>query len=74
MIFSNFNGTKSGGPLSWGTRLMEKVILGVGKQCKVQFSLESRIAQLNQSISSKKNTFYSLFSYYSVIPTPWRFE
>ena len=60
MIFSNFNETKSGGPLSWGTRLMEKVILGVAG---VQFSLGSGIAQLctNQSIAARKTYFKHFF-------------
>ena len=46
-----------------GTRLMEKVILGVGEQCKVQFSLGSGIAQLciNQSIAARKTYVNNIF-------------
>ena len=67
MIFSNFNGTKSGGPLSWGTRLMEKVILGVaGAVQSAVFTGKwnlSRIAQLctNQSIAARKTCFKHFF-------------
>ena len=57
MIFSNFNGTKSGGPLSWGTRLMEKVILGVaGAVQSAVFAGKQNSTIVYKSVdSSKKN-------------------
>jgi hypothetical protein len=76
VIFSNWYGTKSGGPLSWDTRLIEKVILGAGEQCKVQFFAAKQNGPIvyKSLDSSTKNIFYKLFKYGSMIPTPWRFE
>ena len=58
MIFTNFNGTKSGGPLSWGTRLMEKVILGVAGA--VQSAVFTQLCT-NQSIAARKTCFKHFF-------------
>ena len=49
--------------MSWDTRLIEKVILGAGEQCKVQFFAAKQNGPIvyKSLDSSTKNIFYKLF-------------